>query len=419
MATENTPVEQPKNPSDDVIKEAVERYRREYDRYVKLTEFIYMLCMDVIGQTTLRATVQRRTKTLSSFEEKLRRIQRKNETVRPPNERDMRFDTVDGCLCNMSDLAAVRIATYLEGDREDVVKLVCEAFGLVTFNQGEQNPDPKDNNKYAKYYQATHCQVLLKQEHIEQDNNFNLEGASCEVQVCSMLRHVWNEIEHDIGYKPLSGVLSATELDCLDALGNLVRSGDKIIGALMRAQETRISKQQQPQPQQPLAPDSPAVESATGQAPNVSTDFETWLEHNLPGRGFEDHFEFAVWLKHQFPEFSGTIGRHSAQLLPVLRDLGLDEPARLKKEFLADQDAAKVRAESLVADFKAYLTKRNDSVVMVDPESSDRFAMLIFETRAAKICGMYPAGRGHGRPMRIRSLADRFLMMQIVQRQSS
>ncbi len=36
----------------------------------------------------------------------------------------------------------------------------------------------------------------------------NVAGVPCEVQVCSMMAHVWNEIEHDLGYKPLTGELS-------------------------------------------------------------------------------------------------------------------------------------------------------------------------------------------------------------------
>ena len=50
-------------------------------------------------------------------------------------------------------------------------------------------------------YSATHCQVLLPKDMLARADVRNIATTSAEIQVCSMLAHVWNEIEHDMRYK--------------------------------------------------------------------------------------------------------------------------------------------------------------------------------------------------------------------------
>ena len=57
-----------------------------------------------------------------------------------------------------------------------------------------------------------------------------------------MMAHVWNEIEHDIGYKP-TGELSVIERDTLVNIGHLTRSGDGMISQLLSATDTRNAEQ--------------------------------------------------------------------------------------------------------------------------------------------------------------------------------
>ena len=69
-----------------------------------------------------------------------------------------------------------------------------------------------------------------------------LANYACEVQVCSMLAHVWNEIEHDTRYKAKEN-LSFSEKASLQAFGLLVKSGDAIISNLINAREIRKEKE--------------------------------------------------------------------------------------------------------------------------------------------------------------------------------
>lgn len=182
--------------SEQVIQEAVARYDRERDRYLKLASRVADLCRSaVVEDNAIRAQVTSRTKTLRSFEGKLRRFGR-----RPDKE----FPTVDDVFTNIGDFAGVRIATYRPEDETRAAELVAGLF--CGSNGGRIDIDPKDKLCPAKaqFYRATHCQVFLREEELV-GNYANLRGASCEIQICSMMAHVWNEIEHDIGYKPEGG----------------------------------------------------------------------------------------------------------------------------------------------------------------------------------------------------------------------
>ena len=71
----------------------------------------------------------------------------------------------------------------------------------------------------------------------------NVANVPCEVQVCSMMAHVWNEIEHDLGYKPMAGSLSDQEHNFLVMLGQSVRVGDGTIASLFAETERRQKEQ--------------------------------------------------------------------------------------------------------------------------------------------------------------------------------
>lgn len=346
------------------IQNAVLRYERELDRYTKLADLVYERCLRLVDEIGIRATVQRRAKSPQSLRKKLLRIERQD----PP---DGRFTTLDDVFANMSDLAAVRVATYLESDRSRIVAELRRVFEFAPGRDGHPNPDDKSRNDRAKHYRAVHCQVLLKPED-SAGRNANLAGTSCEIQVCSMLAHVWNEIEHDLGYKPETGKLSERELDCLDALGQLIRAGDVIIKTLLDANLERVA----------------ASETRFGNS-----------------------FDFTARMQKHFPE-ADDFGSHAAQLFDVLLEMGLDSPKKVRDALLDESGSYQSRAMELIANLQHYLQRMNDDVVTIGPQTSDQLAVLLLEKRADDLISRYPAGRGMGRPMRLVSLAKRFKEMR-------
>ena len=194
-----------------------------------MSEIVYQKCQEIVQKKlTLRATIQRRTKNPRSYADKLRKPKNKEK-----------YNSVDEVFEKISDLAGVRIATYLESDRQSVVEKIRKEF------VGKEDQDPeierKDRDFSKKHYRATHCQVYLPEEDLSGVNE-NLRGTTCEIQVCSLLAYVFNEIEHDLQYKPLSGELSEAEKEYIDQLGLLTKAGELTIKRLLSETDERLSK---------------------------------------------------------------------------------------------------------------------------------------------------------------------------------
>ncbi len=213
-----------------VIQGAVARYHREYDRYLKLCARVAEICrLEIVEGNAIRAQVTSRAKSPKSLEGKLRRFSAGGKKEMP---------TIDSVFDQIRDLAAVRIATYEQKHESQVAEEVCKRF----VGEGAQKPAKEVKDKHAEnqehFYRATHCEVFLTSGDLV-GTYVNVAGVPCEIQVCSMMAHVWNEVEHDLGYKPLSGELSALEKQLLVALGHNSRSGDGMISQLLAATDQR------------------------------------------------------------------------------------------------------------------------------------------------------------------------------------
>lgn len=207
-----------------LVDETVKRYIKEYDRYKKLADIVFNICQNIVEKNlTIRATIQHRAKSPTSLAEKLRK--------------NTKYKSVDNVFDGISDMAGVRIITYQEADRSRVVKEIQRVF--IGPNNEKVTTEVKDKNgNNGKYYKATHCQVALPSEYLI--DSFNLKNTTCEIQVCSLLSHVYNEIEHDLQYKPRTGSLSTDEKLLIDQLALITKSGDITIRKLLEATNERL-----------------------------------------------------------------------------------------------------------------------------------------------------------------------------------
>ena len=106
--------------SEDTIKNAVLRYHREYDRYLKLSARVAEICrFEIVEGNAIRAQVTFRAKSPKSLEGKLRRFAASGKKDLP---------NVQSVFDEVRDLAAVRIATYEQRHEDQVVQLVCKRF---------------------------------------------------------------------------------------------------------------------------------------------------------------------------------------------------------------------------------------------------------------------------------------------------
>lgn len=167
-----------------LINDAIAQYARERPRFEKAMNVVMNQCQQMLSETLIPASVQGRVKDSSSLRGKLERLSDRG---------DRRFSMLGNArelLDSQNDLAGVRIATYVEFDRSRVVSAIEDCFsGIVV----EERDKPSG-------YRATHCITVLVPGGLWGE----LVPTRVEIQVCSMLSHVWNEIEHDIRYKELN-----------------------------------------------------------------------------------------------------------------------------------------------------------------------------------------------------------------------
>ena len=284
--------------SDSVIQgSGRNRYHREYDRYLKLCERVAEICrLEIVEGNAIRAQVTSRAKSPKSLEGKLRRFSANGKKE---------ISDIDSVFVHVRDLAAVRIATYEHKHEKQIAEEVCKRFAGKGAQAATQEVKDKHAENPAHFYRATHCEVFLPASDLI-GTYANVAGVPCEVQVCSMMAHVWNEIEHDLGYKPLSGELSTLERQLLESLGHQSRSGDLTISRLLAATDTRQTEQ---------------------------TD------------SFADVYDFVARVRRWFP--ATDFGRHAGQLFEQLRPLRLITPESLRKAIELPDPLAPVRLRAL------------------------------------------------------------------------
>lgn len=340
-----------------LIDPAVDRYRRERDRYIKLADRIAEICRtDICQENAIRAQVTFRVKSIGSFEGKLRRFVRKD---------NKNFLTVDDVFSEISDLAGVRIATYRQEDLRTVVEAVQRVFSGP--DGGAVDIDEKDRHKQdsKNFYVATHAQVALSEEELIGTYD-NLNDVTCEIQICTMMAHVWNEIEHDIGYKPEGKGPSSLEQNLLVMLGHNVRSGDVMISQLLAANEAREDE---------------------------------------PDTAFQDVHDFVARIRSNYEvrDFS----KYSGQLFEQIASLSLTDPEALVRSIEAHNQSM---ANQRIASFNTYLARKVDLKLGMDNQSSDILLIQLFEKLLSQIIASHKGrvGRGRGRPSRLYRLAKHY-----------
>jgi ppGpp synthetase/RelA/SpoT-type nucleotidyltranferase len=342
--------------TDDTIKKAVQRYHREYDRYLKLAARVAEICRsEIVEGNAIRAQVTSRAKSPKSLEGKLRRFATTGKKSMPD---------VESVFEQIRDLAAVRVATYEQRHEDQVVQLVCRRF----VDGAAQNPshERKDKNRDEpnNFYRASHIEVFLAPGD-GVGTYTNVMDVPCEVQICSMMAHVWNEIEHDLGYKPVAGALSDRERNFLVMLGQSVRMGDGTIASLFAETERRQKEQ---------------------------------------GGAFSDVYDFVARLRGWFPGVN--FGRNAGALFESLRPIRLVSPDSIRR-LLKLSEPMTDAGRAACAEFAGQLQARGGTRFAIDPDSSDLLLVLLLPTIGKHLHTSLTDSSVEGFA-RVRWLAERF-----------
>jgi ppGpp synthetase/RelA/SpoT-type nucleotidyltranferase len=346
--------------SESVVQGAVSRYHREYDRYLKLCVRVAEICrLEIVEGNAIRAQVTSRAKSPKSLEGKLRRFAASGKKEIPD---------IDAVFVLIRDLAAVRIATYEQKHEKQIAEEVCKRFAGEGGQCATQDVKDKHAANPAHFYRATHCEVFLAASDLI-GTYTNVAGVPCEVQVCSMMAHVWNEIEHDLAYKPLSGELSTLERQLLESLGHQSRSGDLTISQLLAATDSRQTEQ---------------------------TD------------AFADVYDFVARVRRWFP--ATDFGRHAGQLFEQLRPLRLITPESVRKAIESPDPLAPDALAHLKA-LSSTLRERGDNRFELDENSADLLLVALLPRIAKHLVKSQQPDAGGG-AARIRWIAERFLEIE-------
>lgn len=343
--------------SETVILPSVARYYRERDRYIKLAARVADICRaSIVEGNAIRGQITYRTKTVRSFEGKLQRFAKRD---------DKNFESVEEVFEKVGDFAGVRVATYQPEDELRVANAIRELFTGPDDGQLDIELKDKLDPAASQFYRATHCQVFLREEDLVGDYG-NLRGASCEVQICSMMAHVWNEIEHDIGYKPEGGGPGDAERGLLEVLGHLTRSGDAAITQLLAANYARMTAQ-------------------TGD--------------------FSDVHDFVARLRAHFPDADLSV--NAGQAFDEANLLGLTSVEKIERE-LGAKALDPIVASTKISEFNKFLGASGSPELALNAGSADLLLISMLATFSAEIQENHPAGRGKGRPARIYYLVQRY-----------
>lgn len=162
----------------------VQRFRDERPKYLKLAETLE----EVLGRFAARhapgAVVQARAKTVASFAEKV-----------------LRKAKYDDPLRQLTDLAGARVVTYTLAQASAIADHVARESGIEI--DRENSGDTRALLKTGEFgYRAVHYVLSLKGPQVlGHPIEAGLRGLKAEVQICTMLQHVWAAIGHDRIYK--------------------------------------------------------------------------------------------------------------------------------------------------------------------------------------------------------------------------
>lgn len=219
-----------------IIDAFLARYRREYDFYDQAARLVAQTLEASLQSAGIRSIVTSRAKSPKRLEAKCRQ-----------RDAARHYATVEEVYADIHDLAGARVALYFPGERDQVDKVISSQFVLVQPKKDfpdESTPNPSYKKRFSGYW-ASHYRVQMRESALS-DAQKRYAEARVEIQVASAIMHAWSEVEHDLVYKPLSGVLSEDEYAILDELNGLVIAGEIALERLQRAGEVRIASGDRP-----------------------------------------------------------------------------------------------------------------------------------------------------------------------------
>lgn len=165
-----------------MTNEILSQYDQERNLYTSFTSKVGDLILEILRENNVHVhSVTHRVKERKSLNKKISRP-----------------DSPYTKLSDVTDIAGVRITTYLEDDVNVVAKLLEQEFSVDDANSGDKGA-LLDPDRFG--YLSLHHVVSLLPERCRLIEYRRFPTLKAEIQTRSILQHAWAEIEHDLGYK--------------------------------------------------------------------------------------------------------------------------------------------------------------------------------------------------------------------------
>ncbi|KAI1496089.1 hypothetical protein F5X99DRAFT_401374 [Biscogniauxia marginata] len=219
--------------------------------------------------------------------------------LRGLEQRDFRpIHSAKEILEGLHDIGGVRISLYFPGNVAKVINVLKSRLHVLRVTEKGQN---QINTKYLKDfledldrdgtdkhtvsiekssgyertfggYKASHLVVKLREEDIPENKQCAWKDTVVEIQVGTLVMHMWSEIEHDMIYKPLESQgdeVSEDEKRVLDLINGIVMTGEAALRQLEASTEERLNQR------------------AKDQAAFASSEYELvlWIENYYKKKG--------------------------------------------------------------------------------------------------------------------------------------
>lgn len=214
------------------IDQWVQEYEERLESYRTAARLVEEEVIELLERERILARCSSRAKSVPSLKRKLIRL----------HERYGESLWCGSLSETVGDLAAARVCPYADADIERIINIFRTHFEIVegTIERKSEGRVNLPDSDPARWYDATHMQVRLRIPE-ERQHMSHLRSVQIEVQICNLLQHVWNEVDHDIRYKPAIEPSDKIS-DLLVSLGRrLAGCNDVIMGILEEHQRHELS----------------------------------------------------------------------------------------------------------------------------------------------------------------------------------
>lgn len=194
--------------------------RRFYEDLAAATEAVVSITLDDGGVQV--HSIESRAKTVDSLRKKASR----------PADDDPDVPKYSEPLRQIQDLAGVRVITFFLNTVQEAVTTLEREFTVIEKTNRSSLVEPE-----AKLgYQSFHLIVEFNELRSSLPEYSRYSGHPIEIQVRTILQHAWAEIEHDIQYKSVEALPSATRRRFM-SLAGLIEIADREFQSLAEEDE--------------------------------------------------------------------------------------------------------------------------------------------------------------------------------------